>query len=72
MINQLNFSTFRGIIMRLSNITLPEGYSAHGLEDLNFSVDNAASSFVSEATALGNVITINVTKTYKKVQNSQG
>ena len=47
-------------------VTLPEGYSAHGLEELNFNVDNAMGSFISKATAADNVVTIEVNKAYKQ------
>ena len=45
-------------------ITLPEGVSAHGLEDLNMNVENEVGRFVCTAVQADNTITMTTTKEY--------
>ncbi len=47
------------------NFTIPKGYTADGLQNLNFQVDNEAGSFNSTATLTQGVLTIQVKKAYK-------
>lgn len=46
-------------------ITLPDGYTAKGIDALNKQVENDIASFVSTAAQSGNTITINVSRIYK-------
>ena len=43
---------------------IPQGYAAQGLETLNKRVENAAGSFICEATANGQTVTLKVKKSY--------
>ncbi len=45
-------------------ITLPEGITAHGLEDLNRTVENEVGRFVCSATQTDNTISLTTTKEY--------
>lgn len=45
-------------------LTLPEGFKAANLEDFRFDVKNVTGSFVSSATQMENVVTIETTKIY--------
>jgi hypothetical protein len=46
-------------------VTLPDGYTAKGLDVLNNKVENDIASFMSAAVQSGNIITINVSRIYK-------
>ena len=48
------------------NLTIPDGYTVEGLEDLKVNVDNETGSFISTATLSGNVITLDIQKVYKQ------
>lgn len=60
----INLSTTRAIENNIK-ITIPEGKSAKGLEELNMSVSNEIGEFTSTAEQVGNVITIKTSKKYK-------
>ena len=47
-------------------LTLPDGYQAKGLEDLNVKLDNRAGQFVAKARQEGNKLLITSKKSYKK------
>ncbi len=47
-------------------INLPKGYTADGLQDLNYNVNNESGSFISTAKIDGNKLIINTQKIYKK------
>ena len=46
-------------------VTLPEGYKAKGIEELNKKVDNECASFITTATMRGNTVNLMITRTYK-------
>ncbi len=47
------------------SVTLPEGYNAKGIEELNKKVENDISSFQTTARLDGNTVTLTITRTYK-------
>jgi hypothetical protein len=47
-------------------ISLPKGYTAEGLQDLNYKIDNESGSFISSAKIEGNKIIVATEKIYKK------
>jgi hypothetical protein len=47
-------------------IVLPKGYTADGLQDLNYNIDNESGSFVSSAKMDGNKLIVSTQKIYKK------
>ena len=47
-------------------ITLPDGLTAHGLEALQFDIDNEYGTFKSTVTQTGNMLKLATTKIYKK------
>ncbi|MFL5787632.1 MAG: hypothetical protein ACJ748_06240 [Flavisolibacter sp.] len=47
-------------------VTLPDGYSVDGLQDLTNNIDNESGTFISTARLEGNVLTITTQKQYKK------
>ncbi len=51
-----------------NNITLqlPKGYTADGLQDLNFNIDNESGAFISTAKLDGDKVLITTKKVYKK------
>jgi hypothetical protein len=48
------------------NLTIPDGYTAEGLEGLTTNIDNETGSFTSTATLNGNVVTLDIQKIYKQ------
>lgn len=46
-------------------LTIPEGYTVSGLENLNKNVDNSTGAFISTATVEGNQLIIETSKRYK-------
>jgi hypothetical protein len=50
------------------NFTVPAGYTAKGLLDLNQSVDNEIGSFITKAVIEGNVLKLNIKKVYKQAR----
>lgn len=52
-------------------ITLPAGYTADGLNDLNMNVDNDAMAFKSTAKLEGGKIIITTSKVYKKAEDKK-
>lgn len=53
------------ILKYIISVTLPDGYQAKGIEELNKTVDNECASFVSKASVSGNIINLLITRTYK-------
>lgn len=49
------------------NFTIPEGYKAVGLQNLNMNIDNETGTFAVQASVEGNTLTILVKKLYKQV-----
>lgn len=47
-------------------VTIPAGYTAEGLQDLNVSIDNESGAFISTAKVEGDKMIINTRKIYKK------
>jgi hypothetical protein len=45
-------------------ITLPEGYKAKGVDELNKKVENECASFVTTATIADNIVHLKITRTY--------
>jgi hypothetical protein len=48
------------------NMTVPNGYTAEGLEGLNTKVENETGAFITTATQSGNVVTLDIQKIYKQ------
>ena len=48
------------------NLTVPEGYTAEGLEALNINIDNETGSLISTAAIKDNVLTVDIQKVYKQ------
>lgn len=46
-------------------VTIPEGYKAKGVEELNKKVDNECASFEASAILNGNILNVMVTRVYK-------
>jgi hypothetical protein len=46
------------------SITIPDGYIAKGIEELNKKIENDVASFVSSASSNNNIINITITNTY--------
>lgn len=46
------------------NVTIPQGYSVSGAEDLNINKSNSTGSFISTAKINGNTLTLTVTRSY--------
>lgn len=53
-------------IENIITVTIPAGYTADGLQELNTSVDNESGSFVSTVTTDGDKLIITTRKIYKK------
>lgn len=49
------------------NFTIPDGYKAVGIQNLNMNIDNETGTFAVQASVEGNTITILVKKLYKQV-----
>ncbi len=47
---------------------VPEGYQPSGLDKFNFTIDNAAGTFISKAEQQGNKVVISSNKVYKKAK----
>lgn len=47
------------------SVTVPEGYSCKGIEELNKKIENDVASFVSIAKVIGNVVNLSVKRIYK-------
>lgn len=47
------------------NVTVPDGFTAKGIEQLNKKVENDIASFISTAKLEGNVVTVNIRRVYK-------
>lgn len=60
------FINFEKTITNDIKITLPSGLTAHGLDALQFDVDNAFGTFKSVVTQEGNTINMQTTKVYKQ------
>ncbi|MCY7292342.1 MAG: hypothetical protein LH615_09195, partial [Ferruginibacter sp.] len=46
-------------------VTLPDGYKAKGIEELNKKVENECASFITTASVNGNIVNVLLTRTYK-------
>jgi hypothetical protein len=68
--SNIYFSYARTLVNTVT-ITLPAGYTADGLNDLNMNVDNEAMSFKSTAKLEGGKIVITTTKVYKKAEDKK-
>ncbi len=58
--------SYARIIKNEISVILPEGYTAQGIEALNYNVDNPYAAFISEASQDGNTLLISTSKIYKK------
>lgn len=50
------------------NYTIPAGFTVKGLSGLNQSVENETGAFITKATIEGNVLKLNIKKTYKQTK----
>jgi len=60
------YLSFAKTITNEISVTLPAGYKAEGLNEMNFNVDNECCAFISTAKQEGNVVKISTQKIYKK------
>ena len=53
-------------LRNIINFTIPEGYKAVGIQNLNTTIDNEVGTFAVQASVEGNVLNILVKKVYKQ------
>ena len=53
------------------NFKIPEGYTAEGVKELNFSVDNEAGTYTSAAEEANGTVVLKIKKVYKKANTTK-
>lgn len=60
------FMGFPRSLRNIINFTIPEGYKAVGVQNLNMSIDNETGTFAVQATVQNNILSLLVKKVYKQ------